>query len=64
MEGLAAFVGVIIGAMLSAIIWEFVAIPYKTDSQFKKDCVAMAHGTIDKNASNICVRNGKILFHK
>lgn len=64
MEPLAAFAGLMIGIMISAIIWGQVALPYKIDEQFKKDCVAMAHGTIDKSAGNICVRNGKILFHE
>ena len=64
MEGLAAFAGMIIGVMISALIWGFVALPYKTDAQFEKDCKSMAHGTVDKSAHNLCVKNGKILFHK
>jgi hypothetical protein len=58
------FVGMIVGIFVSAILWGFVAIPVQTDSQFKKDCVAMAHGSVDKSAKNICAKNGKILFHK
>lgn len=64
MEGAAAFVGVVIGIMISAIIWGFVALPYKTDLQFEKDCKSMVHGTVSKDAHNLCVKNGKILFHK
>lgn len=64
MEGLAAFVGMIIGCMVSALIWGFVALPFKTDGQFEKDCKSMAHGTVDKDAHNLCVKNGQILFHK
>jgi len=64
MEPLAAFLGMMLGIMISALLWGFVALPYKVDNQFKKDCQSMAHGTVDKSASNICVKDGKILFHK
>lgn len=64
MEGLAAFVGMLIGVMISALLWGFVALPYKVDNQFEKDCKSMAHGTVDKDAHNLCVKNGQILFHK
>lgn len=64
MEPLAAFAGMLIGVMISAILWGLVAIPYKEAGQFKKDCVSMAHGTVDKSADNICVKDGKILFHQ
>jgi hypothetical protein len=68
MEPLAAFMGMILGILISAILWGLVAIPLKvdakTDNQFKKDCQSMAHGSVDKSASNICVKDGKILFHK
>lgn len=64
MEPLAAFVGTMIDFMIGTLIWGLLVVDLKTDAQFKKDCVAMAHGTVDKSAGNICVRNGKILFHK
>ena len=58
------FVGFMVSFMASALIWGFAIMPTKVDAQFKKDCVAMAHGTVDKSANNICVKNGQILFHK
>lgn len=57
-------VGFVVSFMISSFLWGFAIMPGKTDDQFKKDCVAMAHGTVDKSANNICVKNGKILFHK
>ena len=64
MEPLAAFMGMLIGIMISTLIWAFVGLPYKVDQQFERDCKSMAHGQVDKSAGNICVKNGKILFHE
>ena len=62
MEPLAAFAGLMIGLMISALIWGQVILPDQMNKQFKKDCVSMAHGTIQPNTSNVCVKNGRILF--
>jgi len=56
--------GFLVGAMIMLACAFLLIIPAAHDDQFNKDCVRMAHGTVDKSAHGICVKNGKILFHK
>ena len=61
----AAFVaGLLTSVAIMSLVMVAVVLPASTDDQFKKDCAEMAQGTIAKNASNICARNGKILYYK
>lgn len=57
------FLGLVVGVAISSLMWA-IGLSTETDQQFEKDCKSMAHGTIDKSAYNICVKDGKILFHK
>lgn len=67
-EGSAFAAGTLLGFALSALIFGVLITQVvqgdSYDEQFKKDCTKMAHGTVDKSAANICVKNGKILFHQ
>jgi hypothetical protein len=56
--------GAAIGMLIITVIYGFVLIPITLDNQFHYDCVHMAHGSVDKSASNICEKNGKILFRE
>lgn len=58
------FAGFVVGTIVFGIGLTQLVKSDTKDEQFKKDCESMAHGTIDKSASTICVKNGKILFHQ
>lgn len=53
----------VLGAVVGSLLC-FGLTKHDIQYQFKKDCVSMAHGTVDKSAKNICVKDGKILFHQ
>lgn len=57
-------VGLMTGFLISTLIWGLAIVPVSTNEQFRQDCVKMAHGKVDKSAENICVKDGKILFHQ
>ena len=56
--------GLCMGVVSSMALAVLVLNPMSRNEQFKKDCVAMAHGHVDKSAKTICVKDGKILFHE
>ena len=53
--------GLMIGIAVSTMLFVLAGIPTAKDGQFKKDCVAMAHG---KMSNHLCVKGDKILFHQ
>jgi hypothetical protein len=55
------FYGLMIGLGVSLILYLLLGGPVARDGQFKKDCVAMAHG---KMSNHLCVKGDKILFHQ
>lgn len=55
------FYGFMIGVGATVILFVLIAIPTANDGQFKRDCVAMAHG---KMSNHLCVKGDKILFHE
>ena len=64
MEGLAFFLGACLGVVLICFVSVFFWTPMSHDYQFEKDCKTMAHGSVDKSAKTVCVKDGKILFHE
>ena len=55
------FYGLVIGIGASVLLFVLAGAPAARDGQFKKDCVAMAHG---KMSNHLCVKGDKILFHQ
>jgi len=55
------FFFVVIWTALGFTIGIAVAESPAKQGQFHRDCIQMAHGTVD---GSICQRDGKILFHK
>lgn len=63
-EGPAFAAGLIVGVIVMEMVSFMAVMPLAHHEQFKKDCVKMAHGHVDKSSKTICVKNGKILFHE
>ncbi len=55
------FLGLSCGVVTMCFVSVLAFGPMSHDEQFKKDCSAMAHGTV---SDKLCVNGSKILFHE